>query len=417
MSIQQAAGPPPSSARDYNPAVLQWVSAEPVNLRAQVASWDAAAWEAARWSIQVHGIAPLLHVASQTWPDADALAPDLRAYLATQARQSRERVMLLLDELAEILAACHAAKIAVMPLKGSLLNACYYPAPGLRPMNDLDLLIRPADEPRLLNVLAKLGYAPVFSNWKHQTLARPSAYGPTVAWDGDHPANPRSLDLHTRLLELAWGMRYDATDDLWRESASGPLLGTQAYLQRPVALLTHLLLHASTNAFGRQLRMIQLYDIDRVAREISGDEWGKIISAARARREERLIWLPLALTNRFWPVIPAQVLHDLEPGVPLALRHFVNAHGLDQWSACNPIPGQLEERISWLRPGPEYVVAFWHVLQCSPREVARRYPDLARRNLLPLAYLCYEYDMLSRFGSGLLRITRRRLRPRSTISW
>lgn len=416
MSIQQAAGPPPSSARAYNPAVLQWVIAEPVNLRAQVTTWDAAAWEAARWSIQVHGIAPLLHVASQTWPDADALDPGLRAYLATQARQSRERVTLLLGELAEILAACHAVSIPVMPLKGSLLNTRYYPAPGLRPMNDLDLLIWPADEPRVLKVLAGLGYAPVFSNWKHQTLARPSAYGPTVAWDGDHPANPRSLDLHTRLLELAWGIHYDATVELWHESEPGALLGTEAQIQRPVALLTHLLLHASTNAFARQLRLIQLYDIVRVAREIESDGWSTIVSAARARSEERLIWLPLVLTNRFWPVIPGQVMHDIAAGVPPALRRFVDAHELDQWSACNPIPGQLEERICWLRPGPEYVVAFWHALQCNPREVARRYPGLARRGLLPLAYLRYEYDMLSRFGSGLLRISWRRLRRRSHIT-
>jgi hypothetical protein len=283
-------------------------------------------------------------------------------------------------------------------------------------MNDLDLLIRPADEPRVLKVLAGLDYEPVFRNWKHQTLARPSAYGPIVAWDGDHPANPRSLDLHTRLLELAWGIRYDATGELWRESEPGALLGTQAQIQRPVALLTHLLLHASTNAFGRQLRLIQLYDIMRVAQEIGSDEWHKIVSAARSRREERLVWLPLALTNRFWPVIPEQVLHELAAGVPPALRHFVDTHELDQWSACNPIPGQLEERISWLRPGPEYVVAFWHALQCNPREVSRRYPRFARRGLLPLAYLCYEYDILSRFASGLLRISRQRLRLRAHTS-
>lgn len=358
----------------------------------------------------MHGIAPLLHQASLTWPDADALDPKLRQYLAVQGQASRERVTLLLTELEEILAACHAAAVPAMPLKGSLLNARYYPVPGLRPMNDLDLLIRPHDEPQVLRVLAGLGYQPVFRNWKHQTLARPAANGPIVAWDGEHPANPRSLDLHTRLVEMAWGIRYDATSNLWSDSLQGALLGKQAQLQRPIALMLHLLLHASTNAFARQLRLIQLYDIVLVAQDLQDGDWDAIIATVRARRKERLVWLPLSLTQRFWPVIPERVLRALQAGVPRSLQEFVGTHDIDQWSACNPIPGQLEERLVWLRPGPEYVVAFSHAITCHPREVARRYPDLAQRRLLPLAYVRYEYDMLSRFCSGLLRIARRRVR-------
>src|SRR5262249_48048069 len=130
----------------------------PRALAAQVARWDNVAWEAARWAIQIHGIGPLLDRAIERWPDADALHPWLRTYLADQRRQSRERVELLLKDLAELLAACNAAGIPVLPLKGSLLATHYYPEPGLRPMNDLDVLIHPADEARMLGVMARLGY-------------------------------------------------------------------------------------------------------------------------------------------------------------------------------------------------------------------------------------------------------------------
>ena len=119
MSTYQVAGPPLSEGRAYNPAVLQWLIQGPGDLRRQVASWNAADWEAARWSIQVHGIAPLLYVASQDWPDADALDPGLRTYLATQAQWSRERVTMLLAELAEILTACHVASIPAKQHQGT----------------------------------------------------------------------------------------------------------------------------------------------------------------------------------------------------------------------------------------------------------------------------------------------------------
>jgi hypothetical protein len=113
-----------------------------------VAGWDDAAWDDARWAIQVHGIGPLLHQAFASQPEAAALHPRLRGYLAEQHRLSGERVALLLGELSELLQACQAAGITIMPLKGALLATHYYPAPGLRPKTDLDQLARPPDEPR-----------------------------------------------------------------------------------------------------------------------------------------------------------------------------------------------------------------------------------------------------------------------------
>src|SRR4051794_22481205 len=79
-----------------------------------VASWDTADWQAARWAVQVHGVGPLLDRAAERWPDADALHPSLRGYLAEQRRLSGERVARLLQDLAEILHACAQEQIAVV---------------------------------------------------------------------------------------------------------------------------------------------------------------------------------------------------------------------------------------------------------------------------------------------------------------
>jgi hypothetical protein len=142
--------------------VLGWLNgpADPA-IAAQVAGWDEVDWEAARWVVQVHGVAPLLGRTSAGWADWGVLSPRLREYVATQHDRSAARVGLLLGDLAEVLAAFDSAGIESMPLKGALLAARYYPAPGLRPMNDLDLLVRPHDEARALAALEGLGYRPI----------------------------------------------------------------------------------------------------------------------------------------------------------------------------------------------------------------------------------------------------------------
>src|SRR5829696_1008448 len=93
--------------------VIGWLT-EPEHrpLLPQVAGWDDRDWEAARWTAQVHGIGSLLDRAAEGWPDADALHPCLRRYLAEQRRLSGERVARLLGDLGEILRACEQAQIA-----------------------------------------------------------------------------------------------------------------------------------------------------------------------------------------------------------------------------------------------------------------------------------------------------------------
>jgi hypothetical protein len=379
----------------YSQAVIGWLTEpETGELAAQVAGWGDAAWEAARWAIQVHGIAPLLHLALAGRPGVEALQPRLRGYLAEQYRLSGERVALLLGELAELLRACCAAGIDVLPLKGALLAARYYAEPGLRPMNDLDLLARPQDEARLVELLAQLGYHPIARSWKHLALARPEGRGPIVSWEGEHPANPRSLDLHIRLAEQFWGLRYDLTASAWAGAEPGELLGVETHLMRPVALLHHLAVHASSDTIARRVRLLHLHDIALVARDVDGQGWRHILAWAGEQREQRLIYPALAFTSRYYPVVPAAVLHELRAGMPPALLRHLDESALDRFSFYNTAPTSLGDRLLWFRPGRERAIALRHMLLPDTGEIATWYPRLARPALLPLAYARYGADMI-----------------------
>jgi hypothetical protein len=390
--------------------VIGWLT-EPCHrpLAPLVAGWDAADWEVARWSVQVHGVGALLDRAAERWPDADALHPTLRNYLAEQRRLSGERVALLLHDLAEILRACEQEQIAAIPLKGSLLATLFYAEPGLRPMNDLDLLVRPVDEPRMLGLLARLGYQLLARSQKHLMLARPESHGPVVSYTGEHPDNPRSLDLHTRLAEYFWGIRYDLTEEAWADSAPGRLQGVEARVLGPATLLHHLAIHASSDALARRLRLLHLADIALVADKLSQADWERIVMGAQRRGEQRMVYPALLLTSRYYPVVPAAVLRALRSGVPPALLQQLDATNLDQLSFCNTAPTTPAEKLRWFRPGYEQARALRHMLLPNPGELAHWYPNLARPALLPIAYLRYGAQIL---GWGVRRaLGRSRLGP------
>ncbi|HEX9373938.1 MAG TPA: nucleotidyltransferase family protein [Roseiflexaceae bacterium] len=360
------------------------------------AGWNADDWEAARWAIQVHGIGPLLHQASERWLDAGALHPHLQGYLAAQRRLSRERVALLLGDLAEIARACKDRGIDVLPLKGSQLATQYYAEPGLRPMSDLDLLVRPADERRMLALLTDLGYRQTGRGWKHITLARPEADGPVVSYDGEHPDNPRSIDLHIRLAEQFWGIQYDLTAEAWADSEPW----AAARRLRPAGLLHHLAVHASSDAIARRLRLLHLHDIALVARDVDRSGWERIVASARSRREERMVYPALLLASRSYPAMPGWALAALRGGVPSDLLRYLDATQLDQLSFCNQAPTRPADKLRWFRPGHERIGALRHMLLPDPSELGHWYPRLARPGRLPLAYACYGATLL---GWGVRR--------------
>jgi hypothetical protein len=276
-------------------------------------------------------------------------------------------------------------------------------------MNDLDLLVRPADEGRVLRMLAGLRYQPIARSQKHLMLARPESHGPVVSYTGEHPDNPRSLDLHTRLAEYFWGIRYDLTEEAWADSAPGRLQGVEARVLGPATLLHHLAIHASSDALARRLRLLHLADIALVADRVDPADWDQIVAGAQRRGEQRLVYPALLLTSRYYPVVPAAVLGALRAGVPQALLQQLDATNLDQLSFCNAAPTTPAEKLHWFRPGYEQARALRHMLLPNPGELAHWYPNLARPALLPIAYLRYGAQIL---GWGVRRaLGRSRLGP------
>jgi hypothetical protein len=102
------------------------------------------------------GALPLLHFALER---SGVAAPPEVDKAGRQARVANTMRMLVAErQLAEIQAALDKASIPFLILKGLPLAHELYPEPGLRPVGDLDLLVRRRFRDAALSVLASLGY-------------------------------------------------------------------------------------------------------------------------------------------------------------------------------------------------------------------------------------------------------------------
>src|SRR5215469_10636261 len=70
----------------------------------------------------------------------------------------------LRGEHARVIRALSAGSIEIMPIKGVRLAECCYGELALRPILDLDLLVHRQDLPAIEDLLAELGYFPIYGN-------------------------------------------------------------------------------------------------------------------------------------------------------------------------------------------------------------------------------------------------------------
>jgi len=231
------------------------------------------------------GVAPLLHDWLRRHPD---LAPPKssadRLYHAYWANHFRNRA--LLSELARLANAAAGAGVTFMPLKGAILAVDYYPVPALRPMSDLDLLVRLEDLQAMGHVLSSLGYRAVdrppsyvedrrleVASREHQWVMARDGMSILVEYRAEpmEPAVGQLTDLD-RAFATELGRHAAAIWTRARPSPAGPRMS-------PEDLLLHVAAHQA--ARHADFRLIWLHDVARiVTRDTAHFDWDYVCASA-----------------------------------------------------------------------------------------------------------------------------------------
>jgi hypothetical protein len=250
-------------------------------------------WEYVLRAADRQGVAPLLHdwlMRHRGFAAPASFAE--RLYHAYWANHFRNR--LLLWELARLGDAAAGAGITFMPLKGAILAVDYYLAPALRPMSDLDLLVRMEDLEGMGRLLGTLGYREVDpppsyvedrrldrASREHQWVTARNGLSVLVEYRAEplEPAVARLADLDD---DFTATLRQHAAA-IWTRARPASDQASVGLRMSPEDLLLHVVIHLA--AHHADFRLIWLHDVARImARPPEGFDWEYVCASATRLR-------------------------------------------------------------------------------------------------------------------------------------
>jgi len=260
-----------------------------------------------------HRVAPLLYRSLQSLelpPASEAAMRRLKqAYIANAAHNAA-----LFRALQGVLEALAAAGIPVIALKGAVLADTIYPERALRPMNDIDLLVREEALEQADAALRRSGYEAEPGRWTREALKAAFHHWRFRSRSPGSAEIP--VEVHWRLDPPSWPWQADPVA-LWQRAVPLSIAGAPALALAPEDLLLSLCLHICRHRFRGGL--ISLCDIAAVtAFHRPRIDWEQLEQRATEWRAASHVAVVLGLAaDLLEAAIPGSVLTCLggSPGV------------------------------------------------------------------------------------------------------
>jgi hypothetical protein len=355
-------------------ALMRGESADSLLRLAPADGWSGVVEEAHR-----HALTPLLHRALVAGGAGDAVPESARDVLAARAAGVAARNLLFASELAEILTVAAQRSLGVAPLRGLALGERLHDDASVRPMGDLDLLVRKHELDALTALLQERGFGEID---RRPGFARAFSYTLEFA---KQRHGWMIVEPHWTIAYPPFGERV-AMERVWRRCRRDTVAGVETWRLAPADLLLHLCLHVVHK--GAAAPLLWLYEIDRlVRREGATLDWLTFVAEAEAAGVASLV-APLMniVCNLLYTPVP--------PGVRDTLGR-VPALARDRWLARLASPAGVD--------GGESLAALFALPTFGQRA---RY---ARALLFPSPqFMTTEYGAVDR--RSLVRAYARRLR-------
>ncbi len=365
---------------------------------AQVAA-ETLAWDAFLTAAGQQGLAPLVHrgLGALSVPPPAPVVAALRTSRAVAALHHRVGLEATLQQA---VAALRAAGLDPIVLKGGALTYLVYPAPELRTMGDVDLLVPLAQLDRASAALHAVGFRalPIELPDHHHHLP------PLLAPNGQF-----ALELHHDVLPEANPYALDL--ESMRGRAQRRQLGAvEALVLAPEDTLLHLCVHLAWGHRYQRFPLRTLVDVLALTtRSQPPLDWERFVMVVEQTRAAGAVYWPLRLA-RLWleAAVPEPVLDRLAP--PGMLKRLTQPimqspyvlHGIAPSGAGMVVLYNLLRELS-LYGGcslHEQAGAVWRTLMPPPEAVNHLSPAVTRSRLRYAARLWYP----PRLGRGLLAV-------------
>jgi len=358
-------------------------------------------WEPIVQESNRHGVTPLLYHRLKTLHPGTPIPNEVEQRLRRSYLESVSRNMGLYYKLGKVLEILRHENIPVIALKGAHLAGVVYASIGLRPMNDVDLLVHKDDLMRAEVALLQIDFTPLDFN--------------RVVWkDNSHfayrlPSREFSVEVHWNFLPSMYPFNIDI-DGQWERSRPAIIAGVEVSILSPEDLLLYLCLHASKHLFEMGLKL--LYDIFEAIRHYGKEiDWKQTQLRSGQWGVEKCVYLALKLArNLLGASVPDEVLETFEPNdfderfMAIAMQQiFPNGIGTSRGLPLSSNVAQLwgNKRLR------DKINILLKTTFPSPNVMARMYPPSSNSPRIYFYYCVRIADLLQRYGQVIWRLLHR----------
>jgi len=272
-------------------------------------------WDYIAQETKDQGVTPLLyHSLSRMENGRDYIPDDILTRLKNLYYGSAANNILLYQRLSRVLAFLREENIKVIVLKGAALAERVYGNPALRPMSDVDLLVRKEDLPQIDEKLRLLGYTTEV-NYLDCLKTSDNSYLNTIMM---HSTVSPPLHLHWHLANstiptFIYSSKIEM-ERIWQEAIPTRVADVGSLVLAPYHLIIHLSEHALKP--GHSLRkLISLCDIHEAVRVYRDRlNWGLLKDEAFRFNLNRQLYYCLHLASQVLGTdVPGDILDKLKP--------------------------------------------------------------------------------------------------------
>ncbi len=239
-------------------------------------------WESLALQAESNGLAPLVHLHLQA--TGLPLPEDTRRALSALTLRHRRANQIRFNILAEILTTLEEEDIKVLVLKGAALANTVYPRPGLRPMRDMDILVKKRDALRAQMILIDLGFKTEVPGslddytFHHLPIAQRVENGLTVSVEVHDRLLPYDADRTLHYEDVSAEATSFSVNDATNGGPSGTPPGASARTLGHEDMLWHIYRHSfALPLIGQSIRLIWVADfVSLVEKYLDEIDWEKL---------------------------------------------------------------------------------------------------------------------------------------------
>ncbi|MCF7810599.1 nucleotidyltransferase family protein [bacterium] len=266
---------------------------------------DLSGWHVILNNAIIQSLTPFIWRSLKSFENPIDLSEEIRSRFVKASMEASGRGVVIQNQLYELLKLLNECNIPVVVLKGCHLAENVYHDFSVRPMQDIDILIKKDDAEAVENALVNNDYTPINSVNDEDIKETHYTYMPVK--------QGVPLEVHTFLHTHKLDKTLDA--DKIRSRAEPVLIGgNNAYALAPEDLIIYHCFHISYHLF-LNLGLRALCDLGMIIRHYENRiNWQLVIDRAREWQVANIVFLPLDTARRLLNVqAPDEVYRELRP--------------------------------------------------------------------------------------------------------